>query len=337
MARSKEQFLNYTLLILVLIMGGILFHEILPFMSGVLGAFTVYVMVRKQMKHLTDERKMKRSVAAIVILLETLLCFLIPAFLVVWLLIKKITSVDVNLQSMVDMGHHFIDMINKKTGFDLLSTNNLGKIAGFATDAAQIIVGGVSSFLINSVVMLFILYFMLVAREPMEKYLYSLLPFKTKYKARVVDEINKMVRANAIGIPLLAIIQGFFATIGYYIFGATDPILFGFLTCFATIIPLFGTALVWAPLALYIGISGNWGGAIGLVAYALLVISNIDNLVRFMLQEKIASTHPLITVFGVVIGLSLFGFWGIIFGPLLLSMFFLCFDIYKKEFIDTMQ
>ncbi|KAA6307369.1 hypothetical protein EZS27_040963, partial [termite gut metagenome] len=57
-------------------------------------------------------------------------------------------------------------------------------------------------------------------------------------------------------------------------------------------------------------------------------------LIRFILQKKMADTHPLITFFGVVIGLSLFGFMGIIFGPLLLSVFLLCVNIFKKEYLE---
>jgi len=106
------------------------------------------------------------------------------------------------------------------------------------------------------------------------------------------------------------------------------------LTCVATIIPVVGTALVWVPLVIYLFLTGEWGNAIGLLAYSLIIITNIDNLIRFVLQKKIADTHPLITIFGVIIGLSLFGFMGIIFGPLLISVFILCVDIFKKEYIE---
>jgi predicted PurR-regulated permease PerM len=81
-------------------------------------------------------------------------------------------------------------------------------------------------------------------------------------------------------------------------------------------------------------LNGDWVHALGLAIYALLVITNVDNLIRFILQKKLADIHPLITVFGVVIGLSLFGFMGIIFGPLLLSLFLLCIDIFKKSYLD---
>ena len=73
---------------------------------------------------------------------------------------------------------------------------------------------------------------------------------------------------------------------------------------------MVGTALVWFPVAAYLAISGDWFHAIGLAAYGAIVVSQSDNLIRFILQKKMADTHPLITIFGVVIGLPLFGFMG---------------------------
>ena len=94
-----------------------------------------------------------------------------------------------------------------------------------------------------------------------------------------------------------------------------------------------GTALVWIPLAAYMAISGDWPHALGLVLYCGLIVTNIDNLIRFILQKKLADTHPLITIFGVFIGLPLFGFMGIIFGPLLLSVFLVCVNIFKNQYL----
>ena len=74
--------------------------------------------------------------------------------------------------------------------------------------------------------------------------------------------------------------------------------------------------------------------AIGLAIYSLIVVGNLDNLIRSMLQKKMADTHPLITIFGVFIGLSLFGFMGVIFGPVLLAIFVLCIEIFREEYLD---
>lgn len=164
----------------------------------------------------------------------------------------------------------------------------------------------------------------------MEQYVNDLLPFNDDNTQNVIHEINMIVRSNAIGIPLLAVIQGGVAMIGYWIFGAPNILFAGFLTCFASIIPMVGTALVWFPIAVYMALIGNWVQAIGLAIYGGAVISQLDNLIRFIIQKKMADIHPLITVFGVVIGLSLFGFMGVIFGPLLLSLFFLFVDMFKE-------
>ena len=69
--------------------------------------------------------------------------------------------------------------------------------------------------------------------------------------------------------------------------------------------------------------------------YAALIITHVDNLIRFVIQKKMADIHPLITIFGVIIGLPLFGFMGVIFGPLLLSIFLLCADIFKREYLEN--
>ena len=85
--------------------------------------------------------------------------------------------------------------------------------------------------------------------------------------------------------------------IGYFIFGAPNALLLGFLTCFATVIPMVGTGLIWFPVAVYMALTGDWPNAIGLAAYGGIIVSQLDNLIRFILQKKMADTHPLITIF----------------------------------------
>ena len=88
------------------------------------------------------------------------------------------------------------------------------------------------------------------------------------------------------------------------------------------------------PLSVYLALSGGWGNAIGLTLYGTIVITHVDNVVRFMMQKKMADTHPLVTIFGVIIGLALFGFMGVIFGPLMLAIFIFCVDIFKRKYLD---
>lgn len=329
----KEQYRKYSLITIILGLGLLLFLKMTPFMGGILGACTIYIMVRDQMLYLTQKKKIRKSVTAIILLIEAILCFLVPLSLAVWLLISKLQTVNVDTATFVDTITNLADWIRRKTEYDLLSKENISSIASILPGIGQFLMGGISSFVVNLFVLVFVLYFMLIGGTKMEQYIYELLPFSDSNKKHVMNEINMIVRANAIGIPLLAIIQGAIATLGYYLFDAPSALLFGFLTCFATVIPIVGTTLVWFPLAAYMAISGDWPHAIGLLLYCGLIVTNIDNLIRFILQKKMADTHPLITIFGVVIGLSLFGFMGVIFGPLLISIFILCVNIFKEQYL----
>ena len=330
----KEQYWKFSLIAIILILGIILFLEMTPFFGGILGASTIYILVRKQLFHLTEKRKLNRSVAAILLLLETILCFLIPLSLAVWLFVNKIQNINLDPNALVKSAEHITQLIEQKTGYNILESSNVMSAISILPKIGQVLMGGISGFAINVAVLMLVLYFMLIGGRGMEKYIYNILPFSETNKKNVLKEINMIVTSNALGIPLLAIIQGLIALIGYWIFNVPSPLLFGFVTCFVTVIPVVGTGLVWIPLAVYMALTGNWINALGLTAYALIIITNIDNLIRFVLQKKMADIHPLITIFGVIIGLSLFGFMGIIFGPLLISIFILCFNMFKVQYID---
>lgn len=330
----KDKYWKYSLIIIVLILGLIIFTKLSSFLSGLLGALTIYILVRKQMIYLTEKRKMGRSLSAILISTEAVLCFLVPVSLFVWLLVSKLQNINLDPQIVIAPIEQMASAIKEKTGYDVMSSNSLSFVISALPQIGQTLMGSIGSLAVNLFVMIFVLYFMLVGGTQMENYIHDIMPFSQKNADEVTHKINRIIRANAIGIPLLAIIQGTVALIGYFIFGAPNALLMGFLTCFATIIPLVGTTLVWVPIAAYLALTGDWTHAIGLALYGGLIIAQCDNLIRFVLQKKMANTHPLITIFGVIIGLRLFGFMGIIFGPLLLALFLLFVDMFKKEYLD---
>lgn len=330
---TKELYWKYSLITIILGLGIILFRQIAPFLGGLLGALTIYILVRKQMIYLSDRRKIKRSIAATLITAEAVLCFLVPLGLVVWLAVVNLQNIKLDPQAIMTPFEEVADIIKDKTGYYILGKDTIAYVLSILPRIGQAIMGGISSLAVNIFVLVFVLYFMLIGGKKMERYVNDLLPFNDANAQNVINEINMIIHSNAIGIPLLAAIQGGVAMIGYWIFGAPNILFAGFLTCFASIIPMVGTALVWLPIAIYMALTGNWFQAIGLAIYGGVVISQLDNLIRFVIQKKMADIHPLITVFGVVIGLSLFGFMGIIFGPLLLSLFFLFVDMFKKGYL----
>ena len=334
MSCFKMQYWKYSLIAIILLLGVIIFLKITPFLGGLMGAATLYLLLRGQMLYLIEKHHWRKSIVAILLLIESLLLFLIPIGLVVWLLISKAQAVNLNPASLLEPVQRIATVIQEKTGYDIMSEGNLNDFISLLPKIVQFLMGSITSFTINVLVLLLVLYFMFTSGRKMENYIREIMPFSRKYKRDVTHELRMVIRSNAIGVPLLAIIQGAAAYLGYLIFGAPEALLWGILSCFATIIPILGVGLVWVPLALYIGISGHWGMAIGLAIYSLIVVGNLDNLIRSMLQKKMADTHPLITIFGVFIGLSLFGFMGVIFGPVLLAIFVLCIEIFREEYLD---
>ena len=268
------------------------------------------------MVYLSEKRKMRRSIAAVLITAEAILCFLLPLGLVVWLAVINLQNINLDPQALIAPLEETANIIQAKTGYYILGKDTIAYAISILPRIGQAIMGGISSFAVNIFVLVFVLYFMLIGGKKMEQYVNDLLPFNAINTRNVINEINMIVRSNAIGIPLLAVIQGGVGMIGYWIFGAPNILFAAF------------------PIAVYMALTGNWFQAIGLTLYGGLVISQLDNLIRFIIQKKMADIHPLITVFGVVIGLSLFGFMGIIFGPLLLSLFFLFVDMFKKGYLE---
>jgi len=226
------------------------------------------------------------------------------------------------------------EQITAFTGLEVLNDENMATIQSNITSFIPTFLNSTANILSNLLVMFFVLYFMFVSGKEMEKGIQSFLPLS---KASV-DELGKetihMVRANAIGIPLISIIQGVTAMIGYWIFGLKDWGMWGFLTGVFAFFPILGTLIVWVPLVIYLYSQGlNWQ-ATGLLIYSLVVTGNIDYLARITLMKKIGDVHPLITIFGVIVGLRLFGFMGFIFGPLIFSYMIILIRIYTFEFVD---
>ncbi len=334
MRNFRERYGRYALFVLIFGLGATIFIELTPFLGGLMGAATLYVLLRGQMVFLTERRRWRPSAAAALLLVEAVLCFLVPLTLVGWMLVVHVQHFAADPQQLLHAVKNLSALLYERTGYDLWQERNVASLIAMLPRVGQYVLGGIVDFAVNIVVLLLVLYFMLTGGRAMEAYVRDLVPFDGGQRDDVIHEMHQIVRSNAIGIPLLAVVQGGVALVGYLIFGVPDPLFWGVLTCFATVIPIVGTALLWLPLAAYLALEGHWAAAVGLAAYGTLVVTHVDNLTRLVLQRRMADIHPLVTVFGVFVGLALFGFMGIIFGPLMLSLFLFCLHIFKRRYID---
>ena len=322
------------LLIIILLIGFLIVKELYIFLPGFLGAVTFYIIGRNLYFSLVDNRKWRKGWTALMFMLSFLILIGFPLYYSVRLIMPKINSVFSHSEELMAGIQALSQQITAITGLEVLNDENMATIQSNITSFIPTFLNSTANILSNLLVMFFVLYFMFVNGKEMEKGIQSFLPLS---KASV-DELGKetihMVRANAIGIPLISIIQGVTAMIGYWIFGLKDWGMWGFLTGVFAFFPILGTLIVWVPLVIYLYSQGlNWQ-ATGLMIYSLVVTGNIDYLARITLMKKIGDVHPLITIFGVIVGLRLFGFMGFIFGPLIFSYMIILIRIYTFEFVD---
>ncbi|NLO70061.1 MAG: AI-2E family transporter [Porphyromonadaceae bacterium] len=330
----KKKEYRVILLVLLLSTGLIIFKQMRPYFGGFLGAFTLYIVLRRQMKYLVEKKGWSKGLSATLLLIEALLFFLLPITGIGAIVVDRLSGINIDFDTLKLSFSKFINNIETRFGFDFGDFDFLSFLPKLGTDIVQILASNSYSFVINLFVIIFVLYFMLFSYKDFEIMIREILPFSKQNKITFIKETKSIIKANAIGIPLLALVQGSFAYIGYLLFGVSSPVLYAILTAFATILPIVGTAIIYVPLSIALFLDTKYGLALGLLVYGIVIIGSVDNIVRFLLQKKLADIHPLITVFGVLIGLPLFGFWGVIFGPLILSLFMLFFNMYRYDFIE---
>ncbi len=311
-----------------------LFLQMSAFLPAFLGAITFYMILRKAMDYLVLKRKWKEGWAAALLLLISFLVVIVPIAFTINILSSRIAEAIKHSNSIVNTITTFIRGLEQRFHISLMSGDNANSISGTVAKSLTGILSATFNSLTSVLIMYFILYFMLVGKKDLEKWLYDFIPLKDENVNLVGKEMRNLVISNAIGIPLVAILQGIVGLIWYLIIGVDDVWFWFIFTCIASMLPFVGAALAYVPLSIVLfAAQKNWQ-AISMLIYGFGVIGTVDNIFRFTLQKKMGNVHPLITVFGVVIGISLFGFIGLIFGPILISMFILLVKIYMNEFIE---
>lgn len=323
------------LLLIIVLLAFILLDQLYVFLPGFLGAVTLYILFRESYNKLTLIKKWNKTLAAIFFIVLSLVVIALPIFLSIEMLSSRISGIINNPAELINDAKIVGQKIYAETGIQLLTDENINAFQKKATAFVPSVLNSSAGILSNFAIMFFLLYFLLQSGREIERFLHKFIPLKAENINLLSNETRNMIKSNAIGIPVLAIIQGLVAAIGYWIFGVKDFGLWGFLTGVCSMIPVVGTAIIWIPLTLYLYAIGKTTPALGLLIYSVVVITNVDYVARLTILKKLMDLHPLITIFGVIVGIGLFGFWGVIFGPLLFSYFIILVKIYINEFGDS--
>lgn len=323
------------LLSIILLLLFLVIRELYIFIPGLLGAVTLYILSRANYFQLIYARKWKKGRAALLFIVYYLLLLGLPVYLAITLISPKLQVFLTDPSSYFESAKSSVILIQEKMGANFLSKESLTQLLNRVAALIPGMINSTANLISNLGIMLFVLYYMLYNGKEMEQYLSRIIPLKPDNINILASETKKMIKANALGIPIISIIQGLFAALGYFIFGVNEFAIWGFLTGIFAFFPVVGTMIVWVPLMIYMYVIGQDWQATGLLLYSLIVTGNVDYLARITLLKKIGDVHPVVTILGVIVGLGLFGFIGLIFGPLLISYVIVLFNIYMNEFVTT--
>lgn len=321
------------LIVVIFLIGVVLFRELSSFVPAVLGAVTLYILLRNSFFWLTEKRKWRKSGAALLLMLLSLLVILLPIALLIQMLSGKVAYALEHSGELVSSLQQLVADFEKRYQVVILSEDTINKIGTWLAGLLPKILGATFNSLSTIFFMYFILYFMFVNARAMEKTLQLYMPFRSDNVGLLEKEVHSMVVANAVGIPVVAFVQGLVGLIGYWLIGVKEPFFWFGITCIAGMLPVIGAALAYIPLIIIFLANGQLWQGFAMFLFGFGVIGTVDNVMRFSLLRKIGDVHPLITVFGVIAGISLFGFIGLIFGPLLISLLLLLIRIYMNEFV----
>lgn len=322
--------LSLALLFLVL-------YHLSAFLPGFLGAFCLYVLLIHPLRWMMYKWKMKRIWSVILLMLGSILVIVTPIYFLIDMLTNRVSDALANkdkIQAQIELG---LQKVHEEFGVDVLKEINLGDVSAVIVKVVQEILNTSINGLLQLGVAYLIVYFMLMNYRKMENWFYDNIPLKTENLVILNKDLRDLVISNAVGVPVVAVLQAVVAYIGYLIFGLDQAFSWFIVTIFGAMVPVVGAAIIYIPAVIYLLASGETTNAYLLLAYSLIVVGASDNIFRFWTQKVMADVHPLITIFGVIVGVNIFGFIGIIFGPIVLSLVIWSFRIYKLEFSGNTQ
>lgn len=325
------------LLLLIGILNAIIFY---PFLGMLIFAVTLAAIFRGWHERLLSWMPAVPSFAAFLTIISILLIIITPLTFFGVLVFDEAQDLYVGLTTDKDFSQEFNDaiggLIEKYPLLEGVSglVNNmddyLRAAASYLVNNLGVVFSGAARASIALFITLVALFFFLKDGRALRKSIVQLSPLQDGDDGLIVDHLERVVISVIKGSLLVALIQGIAAGIGYLIFGVPNASLWGAATTLTSLIPGIGTAVVMIPAIGYLFLVGKTSAAVGLLIWGIVIVGLIDNLFKPQLIASGVGIHPFLILLSVLGGLSVFGIYGFLFGPILLSFLFALIDLLKR-------
>jgi len=314
---------------LIFALGLALLFAMLPYLSGLLSAPVLAIIWHPLHERLT--RRLPVPVATSIVLLLTFLLVVLPG---VWLVTLLLAQAQNALESMSQSA------LLARLDEIRLGRISLGPIVAQAGQSALAWIGGNALSLIGtatrrvlSLLFAFVgLYYLLARPGEAWRAVAPLIPFSPDRTKALRDRFEAVTWSTVVGTGLNAAVQGLLVGSAFALAGVSNAAFWGAVTAVLSVLPLVGSGLVWGPGAVTLVLNGRPGPAIAIALWGLLVVANVDNLLRPMVYRRYAHMHPMATLVGAVIGVEYFGMVGLVLGPLAILYFFELIAMYRDEY-----
>jgi predicted PurR-regulated permease PerM len=200
-------------------------------------------------------------------------------------------------------------------------TNAIGLLSGF------------TGFFLDLVLVLFVAFFLFVQGDDFIAEVKKLSPLSADDNEMILAEMEATIKATLWSTVVVAFIQGSLGGLGFFLFGVPQAAFWGTVMVPASVIPVVGSGLVWVPAVGYLILQGSWPKAMGLLAFCVIFIGSVDNLVKPLLMRGLRSTPTVLVLLSILGGISYFGMIGFILGPFVLSLLLSLLGIYEKAIL----
>ena len=332
---------NIIVLVITILLGLFIAWGLMDIFTSILGAIIIYTIFRPFYTMLVERRKVYKWVSAFIVMISSFILIVLPFIVLSWLIIDKIIYFNDNPEEITEIintiNQLLIDVSGAQIQLPDIAPRILENIESWVLGTFTSVINvSLRIFLLISV-LYFMLYFMLVNYKDLESTIPKYLPFSEENKNKFATELKNITFSNVVGQGVIALIQATLLIVGFFVFGIADPWFWGVIAFFLSFIPFIGTPFVFVPAGLVALSSGNSFGGIGIILFGFIFVTNIDNLLRFMINRRMANTHPVVTILGVIIGIPFFGILGLVVGPLLISYFILLVKIFEAEYAKARQ
>lgn len=321
---------NQRAALIILVLGIALVVAMTPFATGIIGIPVLYVVFQPVHDWLM-RRTGPRSSAALVVALALFL-IVVPGVSFAGLIVTQAQEIASGVvQSPLLDRLAQLHLGGTAIGPQLAGLGS--KLVSWIGTSAFGLIGTATRLALNLVISLFGLYYLLLRPSETWEAVRPYIPFSPQNTELLRQRFRNVTVSTIIGTGVVAGIQGAMVGLGFWVTGLSNALFWGVVTVVFAILPVVGSGLVWGPAAIALGLGGHWGWGIALAIWGLLVVGNVDYVVRPMIFRRWANIPPLITLLGALAGVPYFGLLGLLIGPLALSYFFELIRMYREEYL----